>query len=230
MSDEAASHPDSGNSSAAMQDTLAGLQALADTGFRAGVSYVDLPLHFRTYSAKGRGRCADRHYRTMSQVELLAMVPLVRALAARNCALFSWASGTHDEDSREIILGWEFRLINFAFVWVKTRKGCTVTDPDELTELDAPYITGKTTRANCEMVRLAKIGSPPRLNNDVRQLVIAPRGRHSEKPEEVAHRIERLYPGPYLELFARRERPNWLVWGDEVRAPLLQLADQRERV
>jgi N6-adenosine-specific RNA methylase IME4 len=42
---------------------------------------------------------------------------------------------------------------------------------------------------------------------------MAPRGRHSEKPEEVYNRIERLVDGPYLELFARRERPGWTCLG-----------------
>ncbi len=39
---------------------------------------------------------------------------------------------------------------------------------------------------------------------------------HSEKPEEVRRRIERLYAGPYLELFGRREAPGWWVWGNEI--------------
>lgn len=28
--------------------------------------------------------------------------------------------------------------------------------------------------------------------------------------------IERVSPGPYLELFARRHRPGWDVWGNEI--------------
>ena len=41
-------------------------------------------------------------------------------------------------------------------------------------------------------------------------------GEHSAKPDEVYRRIERLFPGPYLELFARRERDGWTTWGDEI--------------
>jgi N6-adenosine-specific RNA methylase IME4 len=48
-------------------------------------------------------------------------------------------------------------------------------------------------------------------------VVIAPVGeQHSEKPDEVYRRIERLYPGPYLELFARKPRDGWTVWGNEI--------------
>ena len=38
---------------------------------------------------------------------------------------------------------------------------------------------------------------------------MAPVGEHSVKPDEVYRRIERLYNGPYLELFARKPRKGW---------------------
>jgi N6-adenosine-specific RNA methylase IME4 len=49
------------------------------------------------------------------------------------------------------------------------------------------------------------------------QVVEAPRGRHSEKPEAFAKMIERLFPRtPKIELFARKARPGWEAWGNEV--------------
>jgi N6-adenosine-specific RNA methylase IME4 len=42
-----------------------------------------------------------------------------------------------------------------------------------------------------------------------------PRGEHSEKPEEFYAMVEQVSPGPYLEMFARRSRIGWDVWGDE---------------
>jgi hypothetical protein len=78
---------------------------------------------------------------------------------------------------------------------------------------------GYSTRANTEYVLLAKRGSPLRLNADVHQVVMSPVLAHSEKPEEVARRIERLYPGPYLELFARKPRDGWTTWGNEIPPP-----------
>lgn len=42
-----------------------------------------------------------------------------------------------------------------------------------------------------------------------------PRGRHSEKPEAFFDLVERVSPGPYLELFARRQRLGWDTWGNE---------------
>jgi N6-adenosine-specific RNA methylase IME4 len=49
----------------------------------------------------------------------------------------------------------------------------------------------------------------------VPKLLIAPPREHSRKPDETYARIERLLPGPYLELFARQSRPAWDGFGDQ---------------
>jgi hypothetical protein len=59
------------------------------------------------------------------------------------------------------------------------------------------------------------LGKPARVDRGVPQLVVAPRREHSRKPDEVAERIERLLPGPYIELFARESRPGWDTWGNQ---------------
>jgi N6-adenosine-specific RNA methylase IME4 len=38
---------------------------------------------------------------------------------------------------------------------------------------------------------------------------------HSAKPEAFLDIVEQVSPGPYLELFARRQRLGWDTWGDE---------------
>jgi len=40
--------------------------------------------------------------------------------------------------------------------------------------------------------------------------------QHSRKPEFFAQLIEKISPGPYLEMFARRERKGWDVFGNQV--------------
>lgn len=45
---------------------------------------------------------------------------------------------------------------------------------------------------------------------------VAPRKEHSRKPEIFQNMIEQMSPGPYLELFSRRKRLGWTVWGDEI--------------
>src|SRR5262249_45164467 len=39
---------------------------------------------------------------------------------------------------------------------------------------------------------------------------------HSSKPDEFYARVERYCDGPYVDLFAREQRPNWDCWGDQV--------------
>lgn len=39
---------------------------------------------------------------------------------------------------------------------------------------------------------------------------------HSEKPIEVIKAIERMYDGPYIEVFARAKRRGWTTWGNQV--------------
>jgi hypothetical protein len=42
-----------------------------------------------------------------------------------------------------------------------------------------------------------------------------PRGAHSAKPEAFLDMVEQVSPGPYLEMFARRNRLGWDTWGNE---------------
>ena len=47
-------------------------------------------------------------------------------------------------------------------------------------------------------------------------LVKTMRAEKVSQPDEAWQRIERLFAGPYLEMFARRERLGWTTWGNEV--------------
>ena len=76
--------------------------------------------------------------------------------------------------------------------------------------------TGFTTRKNTEDCLLGRRGRPPIKARDVRELIVSPRRKHSQKPDEQYERIERLVDGPYLEIFARQRRPGWTAWGDEL--------------
>ena len=127
-------------------------------------------------------------------------------LADRDSALLLWTTMPHLPDAWRLVEAWGFAYKTVGFTWAKrTPSG------------DGWHMgPGYWTRSNTEPCLLATKGSPPRLAADVSQLVIAPVGRHSAKPAEVHDRIERLVAGPYLELFARRVRPGWTAWGNEI--------------
>jgi N6-adenosine-specific RNA methylase IME4 len=200
--------------------TVTDLMALAASGFKASVIYVDVPSRYTTYSGKGKQRSSNRYYDTMDVAELLkALEPsLIQKLAAKDCALLYWTSGPQNANALEVIKAWGFEYRTWAFVWVKTNPSSGTLALEDLKFEHLHWGTGFTTRANAEVVLLAGRGSPRRLAEDVHQVVIAPAmAHHSEKPEEVARRIERLYPAPYLELFARKPRENWTTWGNEIK-------------
>jgi N6-adenosine-specific RNA methylase IME4 len=186
--------------------TVDDLAALAASGKRFGVIYADPPWPFETWGASGQNRSVDNHYST-SAIEEIMKLPVAQ-LAMDDCVLVLWctwphiAIGTHVE----IIRAWDFEPSTAAFVWVKQNP----TGDGLHTGL------GYWTRSNSEACFIATKGSPLRLNASVDQVIMAPVGEHSAKPEEVRRCIERLFPGPYLELYARNPVPGWTTWGNEI--------------
>jgi N6-adenosine-specific RNA methylase IME4 len=77
---------------------------------------------------------------------------------------------------------------------------------------------GYYTRANPEQCLLATRGKGlKRKARNVPRLIVAPRGRHSEKPVEAYRRIERLFGNvSRVELFARCRRAGWDAFGNQV--------------
>jgi N6-adenosine-specific RNA methylase IME4 len=68
-----------------------------------------------------------------------------------------------------------------------------------------------------EHIIFAVRGNLPTLCQDQPNVLFSGRGSHSQKPESAYRLIERMSPPPYLELFGRKRRRNWVVWGDEVK-------------
>ena len=54
--------------------------------------------------------------------------------------------------------------------------------------------------------------------------IVESRAGHSQKPETVRGLVEKVSPGPRLELFGRRAVPGWTVYGDQVETDLLSLS------
>jgi ParB/RepB/Spo0J family partition protein len=189
------------------------LLEMAKAGRRFKVIYGDPPWKLEVYSGKGKQRSADRYYDTAS-LETIKALPIA-TLADTDCALFLWGVWPAFPAVLEVITAWGFEYKTVAFVWVKTtpKAGTIGLDGDGL-----HWGMGYWTRANTEYCLLATKGSPSRLAQDVHQVVVAPVGEHSEKPERVRERIEALLVGPHLEIFARRRVPGWTVWGNEVDA------------
>jgi len=125
----------------------------------------------------------------------------VQSIAADNCLLFMWATSPHLVQAIELGTAWGFEYRTVAFVWNKM-----IHNP------------GKYTLSNCELVLVFKHGKipSPRGARNIQQLISVPRGRHSEKPSEVAAAINQMFPSQNkIELFAREQRDGWTAWGLE---------------
>lgn len=68
---------------------------------------------------------------------------------------------------------------------------------------------------NAEFCIVAKREGYPSIRTGRSSLIVAPKSRHSEKPDDVHKICEERFPGPYLEIFGRKVRDGWTVLGDE---------------
>jgi N6-adenosine-specific RNA methylase IME4 len=156
-------------------------------------------------------RAVEQHYDTLTHEEI-AQLP-VGELAADDSVLFMWICWPILPQAMKVIEAWGFTYKTCAFAWIKAHAAQIEMFRDDI---DPFCGLGYWTRSNSEVCLLATRGKPKRWNADVLQGIIEPRRQHSRKPDCVYDRIERLVPGPYLELFARSTRPNWTSWGNQV--------------
>jgi N6-adenosine-specific RNA methylase IME4 len=185
--------------------TVDDLVALAASGKRFPVIYVDPPYHFVNWSPTRTISSPDFHYET-SAIDQIKQLP-VAALAADDATLLLWGTWPLLPAALDLIRAWGFTYKTVAFVWVKQNPSGDGLHTG----------MGYWTRSNSEYCLLATKGAPKRLAPDVHQIILAPVGEHSAKPEEVRRRIERLLGGPYLELYTRNPVDGWTCWGNEIR-------------
>ena len=162
-----------------------------------GAILADPPWQFKGRGSGPTDRSTEVHYPTMPLDELAALP--VANLAADDCVLFLWVTSDHLMKAGEIMKYWGFEYKTTAFIWYKV----------------GPIGLGYWTRKQAEICLLGTRGKPCRLARDVPEVIEAYRNKHSEKPTEVFRRIEKLVPGPYVELFARRSRDGWDAWGND---------------
>jgi N6-adenosine-specific RNA methylase IME4 len=157
---------------------------------------------------------AAKFYDLMSPAEIAALP--VRDWLNPRSVVFLWATSPRLDVAMDTIRAWGLHYRGIAFVWVKTRK-------DGLTPVGAQGVRPSIVKPTTEYVIAASAtasGRPlPVRDEAVAQVVLAPKGEHSQKPEEVQSRIERLYPSASkAELFARRHRAGWSCYGDQLAA------------
>ena len=121
----------------------------------------------------------------------------VRCLAASSAHLYLWVTNPILPEAFRVLEAWGFRYVTL-LTWHKVgRLGM-----------------GYHFRGDTEHVLFGvkgKLPIPP--ERRARNWLDAPKSGHSVKPPAFYDMVERVSPGPYLELFARQPRLGWDHWG-----------------
>ena len=171
------------------------------------VIYADPPWRFEPYSRDtGMDRAADNHYQT----ESIEKIKAIKVPAANDAVLFMWATAPLLPEAIDVMKAWGFTYRSNC-IWAKPHAG-----------------TGYWFRSQHEQLLVGTKGKipAPAPGEQFSSLIEAPLGDHSVKPEAFAEMIEEMFPTSELvELFARRDREGWSVWGNEAPEPTLVAAE-----
>jgi len=137
-------------------------------------------------------------YPVMSLDEIKALP--VGDVADEGAHLFLWTTNILVRQAYDVVEAWGFKP-SVLLTWAKNPIGMGLGDAFGITT---------------EHVLFAHRGGLRPLRRVPSTWWNWKRGRHSAKPEAFQDMVETVSPGPYLELFARRPRLGWTVWGNEV--------------
>lgn len=153
----------------------------------------------------GKPHATAPPYQHMTLGEIAALP--IPDLAERDSHLYLWTTQRYLRDSFDLVTGWGFS-VSATLTWCKAPMG----------------FMGGAFRSSTEFIQFARRGSlahktqaPTRWFtwSRVGWTQSDPSAKHSRKPEAFLDLVEQVSPGPYLELFARRNRLGWETWGDQ---------------
>jgi N6-adenosine-specific RNA methylase IME4 len=151
-------------------------------------------------------RGADRHYPLIKTPDMPAVIFGSGVFEpAEDCHLYMWATANHLPDAIWLMgaLGFKYKS---NVVWAK----------------GGPKGLGQYFRMQHEHLLFGVRGKGYNVRTELKtlgSLIVADRGRHSQKPDAAFKLIEQRSQGPYLEMFARSERDGWVSFGNEIEQP-----------
>lgn len=185
---------------------------------------------------EARGAGSRARYGAMSMTDLKALqIP-----ATDDAHLYLWTTNKFLVEAHELVKAWGFRPITVC-TWVKTTEEPIPVLCPACSRYGCPChgdancdIWGKAT----ERLPIGVVRASPRAGYYFRGATehclfavkgkggdkwqeahatawLWPRLPHSVKPEAFYDLVERVSPGPWLEMFARRNRLGWATWGDQ---------------
>lgn len=201
------------------------------------IIYADPPWKYK--DEKGNDpKLGGITYDVMSLQDIKGMGAWIASVANKNSLLFLWTTMPMLREGLEVIDAWGYTYITCGFNWVKTNpskevKYATLMKNDDFPGLGVRRIAttnmidinkdiysglGSYVCGNSELCLIGKRGNGlKRISKSVKQIVFAPRLKHSSKPDEIRKRIELLYGDvKKVELFARERADGWDSLGSEL--------------
>lgn len=181
---------------------------------------ADCPWKFDNKATRA---AAEDHYSTLT-LEDLKKFPLPPL--QDDCVLFLWRVSSMVPEAYEVCKAWGF-VPKSEITWIKTRpcKECKKGDQSLCDHCKGRGYTvvvgmGNYTRHATETAIIAVRGKTAGCkvtDRSILDIFYAHRTEHSEKPDKFYEIVQKLYPnGPHAELFARKRRPSWYCFGDEL--------------
>jgi len=190
------------------------------------IIYADPPWKYETWTElkteKLRRKCGSLCYSPMTNSQICSLP--IQEIADKECILFLWITMPKLNEVFKVIESWGFIYKTCAFTWVKQNPTGYIEKQDKDIILKGGIYSGlgHWTLSNPELCLLATHKKFPKRINPVKQLIIAPRGKHSKKPDIVRDKIIELVGDlPRIELFAREKTLGWDVWGNEVESDIV---------
>jgi len=164
-------------------------------------------------------RGADSQYSTLTLADIMSCG--VSCVAADDAVLFLWVGGPFVEDALSVMKAWGFKCVQWAG-WVKTTKNGLLH-----------FGMGRIFRYSGELALVGVRGNPKRflkVRNQRNIFVGRSLKPHSRKTHAFHKRLDRMFDGPKLEMFARQQYPRWTcvgleLNGEDVRDSITRLRD-----
>jgi len=141
-------------------------------------------------------------YPTMTVEEIAAL----KVPADNEAHLYLWTINRYIEAAYAVARAWGFRPV-VLLTWAKKPRGMG---------LGGAYVQ---TTEHMLFARRGVLKTKRRIDSTWWNWKRPENGtgpKHSRKPEAFQTVVESVSPGPYLEMFARRKRHGWHVWGNEL--------------